>query len=97
VAHSLSAQKRVRQNLKHRTTNKAVKSELKSEIKKLLGLIHDKNVDGAKECLKAVYKELDQVAAKGMIHKNMADRKKSRLALRVAAMSAAPAAATKAS
>jgi len=87
VAHSLSAKKRVRQNEKHNIRNRAVKSELKGEIKKLLDLVHDKKTDEAKKCLAKVYKELDQVAAKGVIHKNTADRKKSRLALRVAAMS----------
>ncbi len=86
MAHSLSAQKRVRQNAKHRAKNKAVKSELKGEIKTLLGLIHDKKSAEAKECLGKVYKALDQVAAKGVIHRNTADRKKSRLAVRVAAM-----------
>jgi len=84
VAHSLSAQKRVRQNEKHRLANRAEKSELKNEIKKLLGLIHDRNVAGAKEYLGKVYKVLDHEAAKGVIHKNLADRRKSRLAHKIA-------------
>jgi len=80
VAHSLSAQKRVRQNEKRRLKNRAVKSEIKTEIKKFLGLVHDRNISGAKEHLLKVYKELDQDAAKGVIHKNTANRRKSRLA-----------------
>lgn len=86
MAHSLSAQKRVRQNEKHRLRNRAIKSELKTEVRKLLDLVHDRNVEEAKKYLPKVYKKLDQVAAKGVIHRNMADRRKSRLALRVAAL-----------
>jgi small subunit ribosomal protein S20 len=86
VAHSLSAQKRVRQNEKHRLANRADKSALKTEIRKLQDLIRDRNVAGAKGQLVKVYKKLDQVAAKGVIHKNMASRQKSRLSVRVTAL-----------
>jgi small subunit ribosomal protein S20 len=84
VAHSLSAQKRVRQNLKQRTKNRAVKSELKSEIRKFNDLIHDRKITEATDFLKRVYKELDQDTAKGVIHKNTASRKKSRLTVKLA-------------
>jgi small subunit ribosomal protein S20 len=86
VAHSLSAQKRVRQNEKHRVRNRSVKSELKTEVKNLLALVHDRNLAEAKKYLVKVYKKLDQVAAKGVIHRNTASRRKSRLALRVKAL-----------
>lgn len=86
MAHSLSAQKRVRQNEKHRLANRAEKSALKTEVRKLQDLIHDRNVAGAKGQLVKVYKKLDQVASKGIIHKNMASRQKSRLSVRVGAL-----------
>jgi small subunit ribosomal protein S20 len=88
VAHSLSAQKRVRQNEKHRLRNRAEKSELKNEVKKLEVLIHDRKIEEAKKFLMKIYKALDQSAAKGVIHSNTAARKKSRLALHVAALEA---------
>jgi small subunit ribosomal protein S20 len=96
VAHSLSAQKRVKQNEKHRLRNRAIKSELKNEIKKLQVLIHDRKVEEAKKFLVKIYKTLDQSAAKGTIHGNTAARKKSRLALHVAALEAPAGASAKA-
>jgi len=86
VAHSLSAQKRVRQNEKHRIRNRSVKSELKTEIRKFQDLVRDRKVPEAKAALGKVYKALDQVAAKGAIHRNTAGRKKSRLTLQVIAL-----------
>jgi small subunit ribosomal protein S20 len=68
--------------------NRAVKSELKNEIKKLQVLIHDRKIEEAKKFLVKIYKTLDQSASKGAIHGNTAARKKSRLALHVAALEA---------
>lgn len=79
MAHSLSAKKRIRQNLKRRLRNQMRKSMLKTEIKKYLAMIKEKAVENAEEQLKKIYKKLDQVAAKGTIHKNKASRLKSRL------------------
>ncbi len=79
MAHSLSAKKRIRQNEKRAMRNKARKSALKTEIKKFLSLIHDRDVSAAEEQLRKVYKKLDRTADQGTIHKNTAARKKSRL------------------
>jgi len=86
VAHSLSAKKRIRQNETRRLRNQARRSELKTETKKFLALVRDREVDGARAQLKRVYKKLDQVSAKGTIHANTAARRKSRLAKRLAAL-----------
>ncbi len=83
MAHSLSAKKRIRQNEKRRLRNQARKSMLKTEIKKFLNLLHERNTEAAKSQLRVVYKKLDQVSAKGTIHKNKANRLKSRLAKRL--------------
>lgn len=80
MAHSLSAKKRVRQNEKSRMYNRSHKSELKSEIKDFLALVHKHDVKAVEEALPKAYKEIDQVAAKGVIHKNTAARRKARLA-----------------
>lgn len=80
MAHSLSAKKRIRQNETRRARNRAQKSALKTEIRKLDDAIHDKKVEEAQSLLRKVTKHIDQTAAKGTLHKNAAARRKSRLA-----------------
>jgi len=83
VANSLSAKKRIRQNAKRREQNRARKSALKTDVRKLTDAIHDKKVDEARQLLSTVTKRIDQTAAKGTMHRNTAARRKSRLAKRV--------------
>ncbi len=78
-----SAAKRVRQNERNRVRNRALKAELKTETRKLSDALHDGKLDQAKDLLSKVTKKLDQVAAKGALHRNTASRRKSRLARRV--------------
>jgi len=86
MAHTRSAQKRVRQNETHRVHNKARRSALRTELKKTQAAIRSGNPEAAKaECLKAI-KALDTAAGKGLIHKNQAARRKSRLATRLTAI-----------
>jgi small subunit ribosomal protein S20 len=82
MAHTLSAQKRARQNLKKHMVNKAIKSRIKTQVKKLRALIAQ-NKDAAllKEELRKLYRLVDKAAAKSVIHKNRSARLKSRLAL----------------
>jgi small subunit ribosomal protein S20 len=73
-----SAKKRHRQSLENRAKNRAVKSTLKTAVRKL----HEASATGgtaAKDMLPSVFKALDQAAAKGVIHPNKAARSKSRL------------------
>lgn len=84
MAHSLSAKKRVRQNEKHRARNRWRKEKVKDVVRTFEEAVHAGKKDDAATALKQVYKQLDRVAAKGTIHKNMAARKKSRLAKRLA-------------
>ena len=86
MAHSFSAKKRVRQNEKQRIYNRSIKSELKGEIKDFLQLIHDRKLDEAKSELPKAFSLIDQDVAKGVIHRNTADRRKSRLARAVAGL-----------
>lgn len=80
MAHSLSATKRIRQNQTRHKRNRARKSAVKSEIRKFTDAVKARDLDKAKAELSAVYKKLDQTAAKGTFHKQAAARKKSRLA-----------------
>lgn len=74
------AKKRVKQNERNRVRNRARKNALKTETRKLTDAVAAGNLDEAKSTLVTVTKTIDQVAAKGTLHKNTAARKKSRLA-----------------
>ena len=93
MANSASAEKRVKQNERNRAMNKARKSALKSQMRKFLDAVHGGDAGRAKETFVSLQKELDQVAAKGTLHKNTAARRKSRLAKRLNALATGPAAA----
>jgi small subunit ribosomal protein S20 len=79
MPNTKSAKKRNRQGLERRAKNRAVKSTLKTGIKKLREMVTAKKFDEAKTELTSVYKALDQAASKGVIHVNKAARTKSRL------------------
>ena len=79
MAHSLSAKKRIRQNAKHRAINRARKKQIRLSVRDLEEAIQSGDKAQSTTALKAAIKKLDQVAAKGAIHKNTASRKKSRL------------------
>ena len=63
MPHSLSAEKRLRQNGKRRIRNKSHKSAMKTQIKKLFKAIEEKSPD-VETVLALTYKRIDQVAAK---------------------------------
>lgn len=83
MAHSLSAKKRIRQNIKRRALNRWRKRGYRVAIREFHETILHGTVADAQTQLTGLYKMLDQVAAKGTIHKKTASRYKSRLALRL--------------
>lgn len=60
--------------------NLKVKNKVKKTLKKFQAFITSGKIEEAKTFLNQVYKELDKAAKKGILHKNTANRKKSRLA-----------------
>ena len=80
MAHSLSAKKRVRQNAKRKTINRARKSQVKTQIKHFEAAVASGDVEAASEQYRAVVRKLDKTAATSTMHKQTAARKKSRLA-----------------
>lgn len=78
MANSKSAEKRILVNSKKRTRNAANRSALRTTIKKFETALSNDPVNAPAHLQKAI-KALDQAAAKGLIHKNAAARKKSRL------------------
>lgn len=80
---NLSALKRTRIALRNRTRNKMYKSAIKRSIKQyLLHLENNKESISSlhHNSLSIVYKKLDKAVQKGILHKNQASRRKSRLA-----------------
>jgi small subunit ribosomal protein S20 len=80
VANIKSQKKRNLTNAKAAARNKAVRSELKTRVKKAVKAAGTDDGEGA---LKIAQKRLAQAATKGVIHKNQAARRMSRLAKRV--------------
>jgi small subunit ribosomal protein S20 len=83
MANIQSQKKRNRQNEKRRVRNKGVRSELKTRTKVATQAIADGGADSS-EAVKSAQKRIDKAAAKGVIHKNAAARRTSRLMKRAA-------------
>ncbi|CAN5422812.1 30S ribosomal protein S20 [soil metagenome] len=86
MAHSLSANKRIRQSIKRRARNRARKDVVKGQVKSFLSALSSGDVTKAKDELNKTVQRLDKTAAKRTIHRRAASRKRSRLQLRLNAM-----------
>jgi small subunit ribosomal protein S20 len=75
-----SAEKRHEQSEKRRIRNKAAKSAARTYAKKFIAAVHAKKAEEASEALRTLTKTLDTIARKGIVSKNAAARKKSRMA-----------------
>jgi small subunit ribosomal protein S20 len=84
VANIKSQIKRNRQNARRHERNKAVRSELKTRTKAAVTAAEN-GADDADAKTRAAVKRIDMAATKGVIHKNAAARRKSRLMRRIAA------------
>lgn len=84
MANIKSQIKRNKQNEKRRLRNRAVRSELNTREKAAMAAAGTEN---EAEALRLTIKRIDKAAAKGVIHKNTAARRKSRLVARIRALS----------
>ena len=87
MANIKSQIKRNRQNLVRQERNKAVRSELKTRTRSA-AIAAEAGADDADEKLRDAIKRIDSAASKGVIHRNAAARRKSRLMAKVAQASA---------
>ena len=71
--------KDIKKSAKKALRNQSVKSELKTETKKFIDLVSSKKTEEAKKQLSYLISQIDKAQSKGIIHKNTASRKKSRL------------------
>jgi len=90
MANIKSQIKRNRQNEKRRVRNKAVRSELRTRTKRAVVAV-ETGAEDSPEQLRLAIKRIDKAAAAGVIHKNQAANRKSRLMRRVAKLEAAEA------
>ncbi|MGH1562465.1 30S ribosomal protein S20 [Mumia sp. DW29H23] len=86
MANIKSQIKRNRQNERARERNKAVRSELKTAVRRFTEAVDAGNNDEAQEFAKAANRKLDKAASKGVIHKNQAANRKSSIAKKAAAL-----------
>jgi small subunit ribosomal protein S20 len=83
MAHSLSAKKRIRQNAKNAARNRWRLKTMRVAIKDFLKSVTSGSNDEAQTAFKKVTRVIDRSAQKGVIHKNQAARRKSRLTKRL--------------
>ena len=79
MANTRSARKRIKQNLKLRLRNRAVRSTIRSSVKTARAAVTEKTPQ-AKEAVIEAIRILDRAVSRGIIHRNTAARKKSALA-----------------
>ncbi len=83
-----SAKKRVLVTEKKTEENKAIKSALKTQIKKFLAAVNAGEKEQAAALYPATVSAIDSAASKGILHKNNANNKKAKLAKKFAALNA---------
>jgi len=86
VANIKSQIKRNKTNEKRRQRNQAVKTELKTYVRRTREAIAAGDREKAEEALRAAGRKLDKAVSKGVIHRNQAANRKSKLAKQIAKM-----------
>lgn len=89
MANIKSALKRIRSSERKRVRNKPVRTALKTYVKSAQGNIAAGDVEMSAEAVVRAISALDKAAGKGIIHKNQAARRKSRLMSKLNKLSAA--------
>ncbi len=87
MPNTRSAAKRVRTSQKRRAYNRAIKSRVKTLIKRFEEAVQGGEKELAMERFRVAASALDRAAIKGVVHKNLAARKKSRMASKLASLS----------
>jgi len=79
MAITKSAKKALRQSIRRKARNIVYRDKIKILLKEVRGLVSQKKVEEAKSLIAKIYQALDKAAKKGVIKKNTASRKKSRI------------------
>ncbi|MEM7754663.1 MAG: 30S ribosomal protein S20 [Planctomycetota bacterium] len=88
MAHTVSAKKRIRQNVARRARNRWRLRSMRVAIKDFQAAVASGDVSQATEAMRSASKVVDKIAQKGVIHRNQAARRKSRMSARVKALKA---------
>ncbi len=86
MANIKSAKKRAKQSVQERAHNMALRSMMRTYLKKTLVAIQAGTVEPAQKAFAEMQKVLDRFAHKGLIHKNKAARHKARLSAKIKAL-----------
>lgn len=89
MAHTLSAKKRIRQSEKRRLRNRSYKSKMRTLTKKFVAAVNSGDLSVAEESFRTVSREILKISSKGVIHKNQAARRVSRLAKKLNSLKSA--------
>ena len=83
MANIKSQKKRILTNEKARLRNNAIKSDLKTSLRRVNEAVEAQDVSAATDALRTASRKLDKAVSKGVLHKKNAANKKSGLAARV--------------
>ena len=86
MPNTLSAERRARQSVRRHARNNSVKNRLKTIEKRYLTTVKAGKKEEARQVFREVSSAFDKAAKSGVIHKSKANRKKSRLSARLAAV-----------
>ena len=86
MANSAGSRKRARQAVKRNKHNSQIRAKVRTFVKKVVSAISAGNKKEAISGFKVMQKNVDQAVSKGLIHKNQAARKKSRLISQIKAL-----------
>jgi small subunit ribosomal protein S20 len=86
MANTKSAEKAARQAEQHRESNVALRSRMRTALRKVSTAIEGKDKTNATAAYKAAVPVIDSLVTKGIIHRNKAARHKSRLSTRIKQM-----------
>jgi len=88
MANHISAKKRIRRNARRAVINGARMSRIRTFVKKVEAAIDSGDAEGARTALRIAQPEIQRGVTRGVLHRNTASRKISRLAARVKAVAA---------
>jgi small subunit ribosomal protein S20 len=86
MANSAGSRKRARQAVKRNKNNSQIRAKVRTFVKKVAYAVAAGDKKEADSGFEAMQKNLDQAVSKGLIHKNQAARKKSRLKAKIKAL-----------
>jgi len=88
LANHKSALKRIRSSERKRLRNRNVRSSTRTMIKRARTTLQEGDPDAAREAIREAIRTLDKAVSKGVVHRNNAARRKSRLMKQLAALEA---------